>query len=62
MVNHKKYFKIICWYVYNFISLNVKANLLISEMGMLAYFYTKPSVLAEYLMPENREPTDTLIA
>lgn len=36
--------------MYNFINLNVKANFLISEMGMLAYFYTKPSTLAEYLM------------
>lgn len=48
--------------MYNFINLNVKANFLLSEMGMLAYFYTKPSILAEYLMLENREPIDTLIA
>lgn len=48
--------------MYNFINLNVKANLLIREMGMLAYFYTKPSVLVEYLMLENRESIDTLIA
>lgn len=41
--------------MYNFINLNVKADLLISEMGMWAYFYTKPSVLAGYLMLENRE-------